>query len=125
MWMDWLGGGPGPKRGDLVHSNVGDRRERTWFILRARRITRYHKKNCMALREFTNGNYADALSFCNCGWTIPRFELWMARWWELEPEIRTRLHRSAERNGGQQVIYMERYPAKKRKTKEQDFFSRG
>jgi hypothetical protein len=26
---------PAPKRGDLVQTNIGDRRERTWIILRA------------------------------------------------------------------------------------------
>ena len=86
-----------PKRGDIVQTNVGDRRERTWLILRARRMKRskHHR----------------------------RYQVSAARWWELEPDMRVRLWRSAERNGGQGVIYFERYPAKKRQTFE-DFMER-
>ena len=71
-----------PKRGDLLQSNYGDRRERTWFIL-----------------------YAHALRFSKD--FKPRFNVWRARWWELEPEFRMKLYRSAERHGGQTVWYPE------------------
>jgi hypothetical protein len=72
---------PMPKRGDLIQTNVGNRRERTWFILRSRAIKRHP-------------------------W---RYKLWAARWWELEPEMRQALYRSAERNGGQRTIFFHRY----------------
>ena len=74
-----------PKRGDLVQSNVGDKRERTWMILRSHRSRREPKG-------------------------VPRFYVWMARWWEIEPDLRMRLYRSAQRNGGQNVIEVFRYP---------------
>lgn len=85
-FIDMPAGEPAPKRGDLLQSNVGDRRERTWLILRARK-----------------------------GRTANRYTLVMARWWELLPATRMRLYISAERNGGQRVIWFKRYPAKKRK----------
>ena len=50
---------------------------------------------------------------------FPRYEVIMARWWELDPEMRMRLYRSAERRGGQNMIYFFRYSAKKKKTFEQ------
>ncbi len=68
--------GQSPKRGDLLQTNCGDRRERTWFILRVKKIPRPTVR-------------------------LPRFEVWRARWWELEPEFRMKLYRSAERRGGQ------------------------
>jgi hypothetical protein len=71
--------GKAPKRGDLLQSNYGDRRERTWMILSSTRVK----------------NHAT------------RFNVWRARWWELEPDFRIRLYRSAERNGGQVVWYPE------------------
>ena len=82
--------GPLPKRGDIVQSNVGQRRERTWLILHARRI-----------RSRPKG--------------VPRFDVWMARWWQLEADFRMRLYRSAERSGGQNVLFFHRYPAAKKK----------
>lgn len=88
-----------PKRGDIVQTNVGSRRERTWLILRAR-----HMKRAKHPR---------------------RYQVFAARWWELESEMRMRLWRSAERSGGQEVVYFKRYPAKKRRTFEDYmFFSR-
>lgn len=77
-------GGGAPKRGDLVQTNVGNRRERTWLILRVRRSKK-------------------------CPRGVPRFYVWMSRWWEMEPELRMRLYRSAQRNGGQNVIEVWRY----------------
>jgi len=71
-----------PKRGDILQTNVGDRRERTCLVLRVRRFRR---------REH-------------------RFDVWCERWWELEPEFRMRLARSAERAGGQAVYRFKRYP---------------
>lgn len=76
------------KRGDLVYSNVGNRRERTWLVLRA-----------VPSRTAPKG--------------VPRYRVWMARWWELEADMRMRLFRSAERNGGQRAIQFRRYQAKK------------
>lgn len=81
--------GAQPKRGDLVQTNCGDRRERTWFVIRARQVRR------------------------KVG-TVPRYELYVARWWELEPRTRIALWNSAERHGGQQVISFKRYPAKRK-----------
>jgi len=91
MFMDILDGGPPPKRGDIVQTNVGNRRERTWLILRVRQMRRRTKKG------------------------VPRFDVWMARWWELESDFRMRLYRSAERNGGQNLMYFQRYPPKKKR----------
>jgi hypothetical protein len=79
--------GKAPKRGDLLQSNYGDRRERTWFILSARKIAQ-------------RPSYPIPL-----GTLKPRFAVWRARWWDLEPDFRIRLYRSAERNGGQVVWY--------------------
>ena len=90
IWMDQMEPGPSPKRGDIVQTNLGNRRERTWMILYARRMRR---------RERT---------------AVPRFRIWMARWWELEADFRMRLYRSAVRNGGQSVFYFARYKVKKK-----------
>jgi hypothetical protein len=77
--------GPAPKRGDIVQSNVGSRRERTWLVLSVRSTKR-----------------------------PARYKVFMARWWELEADMRIRLYRSAERAGGQRVIFFKRHPAKRR-----------
>lgn len=82
-----------PKRGDLLQSNAGDRRSRTWFVLAVH-----------SLKPIRG---------------VPRARVWVERWWEIEPELRSRLYQSAERNGGQCVIYFERYKAKKKPTFEQ------
>jgi hypothetical protein len=85
-----------PKRGDLVHSNVGDRRERTVMVLAVHVLpTRW----CPEM-----------------GIEAQRTRVWAARWWELEPEMRMALYRSAERNGGQLVYLFERFPPKKKRT---------
>jgi len=96
MMIDILDGGPAPKRGDIVQTNVGDKRERTWMILRVRKIAR---------RDSTTP----------LGKLPPRFDVWMARWWELEPDFRMRLYHSAERAGGQLSMQVHRYPAKKKR----------
>lgn len=76
-WMEIHDRDPAPKRGDLIQTNVGDRRERTWIIIRSAPMRR-----------------RDA--------TLPRrFKIWKARWWEIEPETRLKLYESATRNGGQ------------------------
>lgn len=95
-WIDMHDGGV-PKRGDIVQTNVGDRRERTWMILQARHMKRAKHPH--------------------------RYHVFAARWWELEQDMRIRLWRSAERNGGQRTIYFKRYPVKKRRTFE-DFMER-
>jgi hypothetical protein len=96
-FIDFQPGDPAPKRGDLVQSNVshrGNKRERTWFVLRVRRMK--HKSGAG-----------------------PRYDVFMVRWWELEPEMRMRLFWSAERAGGQRIITFHRYPAKRRQTFEE------
>lgn len=75
--------GERPKRGDLLQSNVGSRRERTWFILAAHLLWMRSKDG------------------------KDRFKVWRARWWELEAEMRMKLFRSAERAGGQVVWWPE------------------
>jgi len=88
---------PAPKRGDLVHTNVGNKRERTWLVLKAQRVKR---------------NQANS--------TTIRYKVHLARWWELNPKLRLALYRSAERNGGQRVIHFKPYPVRsKKKTFEQ------
>lgn len=91
MWMELTDGGPEPKRGDIVQTNIGNRRERTWMILHSHR---------MRSRESTK---------------YPRFKLWMVRWWELEPDFRMRLYRSACRAGGQGVFHLVRYKPKRKR----------
>jgi hypothetical protein len=88
--MDMLDGSHVPKRGDLLQTNVGDRRERTFLILHVRKLNQTTHK--------------------------PRCKLWAERWWDIEPETRMRLFLSAERAGGQRVIHFTRYkPTRKRK----------
>ena len=91
-WMEIPWEAPEPKRGDLIYSAVGTRKERTWIILRSLRRPKY-------------------------GFDKRRFTILRARWWELEPEMRMRLYRSAERNGGQVVwqTWPLRSPSKKKK----------
>ncbi len=87
--IDMLDGGDIPRRGDLVQTNVGNKRERTCFVLRSHRLKPIHG--------------------------VPRAKLWAERWWQLEPEFRLALFRSAERrDGGQKYIRFNRYKAKKR-----------
>lgn len=74
-----------PKRGDIVQTNVGNGRERTCLILRTHRVRGL------------------------------RFHVWAERWWELEPDQRMRLYRSAERAGGQSVLFFKRYAPKKKR----------
>ena len=78
-----------PKRGDLLQTNIGDKRERTWFILRAKPL------------KPTKG--------------VPRFKIWIERWYDIKPELRVKLFESAERHGGQAVINFRRYPTKKKR----------
>jgi hypothetical protein len=79
--------GEAPKRGDLIQTNCGDRRERTWFILHVHRIN-------VTVREVEDyRRWRDK----------PRYKVWRARWWELEAEFRMKLYRSAERRGGQVI----------------------
>lgn len=95
-WMEVTDGGPHPKRGDIIETNIGGKRERTWLVLRATRM-----------RDMKGGGF-------------PRFKLFMARWWELEADMRMRLWRSATRNGGQSVFHFKRYsPRRTRRTFEQ------
>jgi hypothetical protein len=92
---------PDPKRGDLLQSNIGKRTERTWLVLRVKGIP---VRQCKEMGGV---------------WTR-RFKIWGERWWDLEPETRIRLWRSAERAGGQELHTFYRFPAKKKaKTFEQ------
>jgi hypothetical protein len=86
---------PAPKRGDLVQTNVGDKRERTWFVIQSHAVKgKIEGKN--------------------------RYHLFIVRWWELDPEVRRLLYESAERRGGQRVIQFTRYsPQWKKRTFEQ------
>lgn len=77
--------GPIPKRGDILQTNVGSRRERTFMVLHSRRLRPTGR--------------------------VPRCSVWAERWWDMEPELRMALFMSAQRNGGQRVIYFERYKA--------------
>ena len=70
-----------PKRGDLLQSNRGSKRERTWFIIAAHLLWMRSKSG------------------------EDRFKVWRARWWELEADMRMKLYRSAERAGGQVVWF--------------------
>lgn len=98
--VDCKEGMSAPKRGDIFQTSIGDRRERTWLILKVRKVARKRPAPTTI-------------------WTGQRYQIWAARWWELEAEMRIALWRSAERNGGQQVIWFHRYPAKKKKSFEQ------
>lgn len=75
-----------PKRGDLMQTAVGTSRERTWFIW-------FSKK--AAARIEVRGKL-------ECYFRVLR-----VRWWEIEPETRIALARSAERHGGQ-IIWRSR-----------------
>jgi len=115
-----------PKRGDLLHTNVGDRRERTWLILRVHHIRKWHKSGCafyrlLADRDRREDLHSFKMRVCDCGLVqaMFRYKLWAARWWELEPEMRMKLYRSAERNGGQRLIIFER--EQKKSTKRREF----
>jgi hypothetical protein len=87
--LDMTDGNPIPKRGDLVQTNVGNKRERTWFVIHSHPL------------KPTKG--------------VPRCRLWLERWYEIEPDTRMKLFKSAERNGGQRYILTYRYPAPKHK----------
>lgn len=86
---------PAPKRGDLFQSNAGKRMERTWLVLCVRELPH---KICKEMG----------------GVMTRRYKVWAERWWELEPETRVALWRSAERAGGQEWHFFHRFPAKKK-----------
>ena len=90
LTLDMLDGSPIPKRGDLLQSNPGNKRERTWFVL-----------SVHTLKPIKG---------------VPRCCIWAERWWEVEPNLRVMLFRSAERRDGQQVIQFKRYPAKRKRS---------
>ena len=83
-----------PKRGDLLQTNVGNRRERTCFVVKVHEIK------------------------------AGRYRLSAVRWWEIGPEFRRLLFRHAERAGGQNVIRFKRYPTKKRKLTFEEYMRR-
>ena len=88
-----------PKRGDLLQTNIGDKRERTMIVLAV------HVLPTQPSPEHWNGEWGNVAQ---------RTRIWAERWWELEPEMRVALFRSAERNGGQLVHSFKRFPAKKK-----------
>lgn len=97
-------GDPRPRRGDLLQTNIGTKRERTWIILSAR-----------VLRS----------GFCkHTGTTTQRTKLWAERWWDLEPEIRMALYRSAMRTGAQLCHPFYRFKPKRKPTFEQHMGNR-
>lgn len=96
-------GEPRPRRGDLIESNIGDRRERTWLVL---------------------GTHTLPTTWCEqMGIIAQRTRVWAARWWQLEPEMRVALWQSAERAGGQRSYLFERFKAKRKRTFE-DYIGR-
>jgi hypothetical protein len=84
-WMEIQPDAPAPKRGDLIQSNRNRRKERTWIVLRS-----------VPVRDL-------------------RYSIFRARWWELEPDMRMKLYRSAQRNGGQTVWHVHQIARKKDK----------
>ena len=79
-----------PKRGDLMQTAVGTKRERTWFIWFSRRALK-----------------------------VPHgFQILRVRWWEIEPHVRLMLHKSAERQGGQTVWFQNPNPKPRRSIQE-------
>ena len=92
---------PDLKRGDLLQSNIGDKRERTWLILAVKRVA---DRTCKEMG----------------GILTRRHQIWAERWWELEPKTRLALFKSAERAGAQELFGVKRFPAKRKaKTLEQ------
>lgn len=85
--MDMEPGTSIPKRGDLLQTNVGDKRERTWLILHVH------------LLRPTKG--------------VHRCRVWAERWWQVDEDLRLKLFHSAERADGQMCIVFKRYPARK------------
>lgn len=70
-----------PKRGDLMQTAMGTKRERTWFIWFVRRKIKDPAGHWKVLR---------------------------VRWWEIDPGVRQMLWKSAERAGGQIVWRQQR-----------------
>lgn len=88
-----------PRRGDLLQSNIGDRRERTWIVISSRVLpTRWCREMNM---------------------TAQRTKVWAERWWDLEPGTRLALYNSAVRSGGQAVHPLFRFRAAKKPSFEQ------
>lgn len=98
-WIEMLDGTPGPRRGDLLQTAYRTPKSRTWFVLRSVLVRR------------RAGN--------------PRYKVTAARWWELEPEMRMRLARSAERRpGGQHVVFVDSLTKKKKRPTFDDYIRR-
>ena len=112
-------GSADPKRGDLLQTNVGNRRERTCFILKVKPIRRVSRFPVIEERGASNSQTARSRGRQGVESAAPRFLVTAVRWWEIEPEFRRLLFRHAERNGGQRVIRFRRYPGKKKLTFEQ------
>lgn len=110
-----INSGPNPKRGDLIHTNVGNKRERTCFIVKVKPL-RMSRFRVIPDRGASNDQTARSVGRQGVESAAPRFRLTAVRWWEIEPEFRNLLFRHAERNGGQHVIWFKRYPARKKLT---------
>lgn len=90
-----------PKRGDLLQSAIGTKRERTWLVLSAHVLpTRFSDPP---------------------GYEAQRTRITAARWWEIDPPLRMALYRSAERNGGQNLHPFYRFPAKRKARSFEDY----
>ena len=100
-----LSNDPSPKRGDLLQSNIGKKTERTWLILAVKELS---SRLCPEMG----------------GVMARRYKLYAERWWELEPETRMRLFRSAERAGGQELHGFKRFPVKKKAKTFDQYLSR-
>lgn len=83
-----------PKRGDLLQSAIGTKRERTWLVLSVHVLPTRWTEQVSEERQ--------------------RTRVTAARWWQLEPSLRMALYRSAGRNGGQNLYPFYRFPAKKK-----------
>lgn len=95
---------PRIKRGDLLQTNLGNRRERTFLMLATHLLpTRF-------CREM--------------GVTTRRTRVWAERWWQLEVPLRLALAASAERNGGQRCFRFMRF-SRKQKPDFETFMRRG
>lgn len=96
---------PAPKRGDLLFSNLRSKNQRTWLVVGVR-----------------------ALKIGPCkewgGAAARRYKIWAERWWELEPETRVALFRSAERAGGQTAHEFFRFPQKRKAINFERYLSR-
>lgn len=92
MTMDLLNGGLGPKRGDRLRSP-----KTTYYVLGSRKVNRRDPS------------------------APPRYQLWVEKLRDIEPELRGRLLRSACRRGGSFMFEFTWYPRKKKSRTFEDY----